>query len=98
MPQRMAKARRCLSYLTIEHDGDLPEDIPYGRRVFGCDIFQERCGDAATDGEVFFTHGRGVHADSCPRLREHFLQGSRCRLKPPAQCLVVVGAAGIVGE
>jgi len=36
-------ARRCLSYLTIEHDGDLPEDIPYGRRVFGCDICQDVC-------------------------------------------------------
>ena len=50
-------ARRCLSYLTIEHDGDLPEDIPYGRRVFGCDICQDVCplnsGACATPLEEF---------------------------------------------
>ena len=32
-------ARRCLSYLTIEHAGPIPEEFrrPMGNRIFGCD-------------------------------------------------------------
>lgn len=37
-------ARKCLSYLTIEHRGDLPEGVSLaGRRIYGCDICRSVC-------------------------------------------------------
>lgn len=36
-------ARRCLSYLTIEYRGNLPENLKLPGRIYGCDICRRVC-------------------------------------------------------
>jgi epoxyqueuosine reductase len=42
--------RRCISYLTIEHNGDIPEEFraAIGNRLFGCDECVDACPYART--------------------------------------------------
>src|SRR5438067_9420995 len=43
LPDRTVTSHRCISYLTIEHRGDLPGDARLAGNAFGCDICQEVC-------------------------------------------------------
>ncbi len=68
-------ARRCISYLTIEHHGSIPEPLraPMGNRVFGCDDCQLVCPwnkFAQVTGETDFRPRHGLDA---PDLVELFL-------------------------
>ncbi len=42
---KIIDARKCISYLTIELKGDIPEEFTgkFNNRVFGCDICQDVC-------------------------------------------------------
>lgn len=47
-------ARRCLSYLTIEHRGEFPESMPPLRgRIYGCDICRDVCPQSRPASPVF---------------------------------------------
>ncbi len=36
-------ARKCLSYLSIEHRGELPGNVKFSTKIYGCDICQHVC-------------------------------------------------------
>ena len=57
-------SNKCISYLTIEHRGDLPEDYQgeLNNWIYGCDICQEVCPwnikfQQITEEKTFFPRG-----------------------------------------
>lgn len=66
-PDGSFDARRCISYLTIEHDGPIPLELRplIGDRFFGCDTCQEVCplnkGITPTAEQDFIRHIAGDH-------------------------------------
>jgi epoxyqueuosine reductase len=44
-PDRTVDARKCIAYLTVEHEGDLPAEFheKIGKRIFGCDTCTAVC-------------------------------------------------------
>jgi epoxyqueuosine reductase len=81
-------ATRCISYLTIEHRGDIPEALraAIGTHVYGCDICQEVCpwnGAAPASTDPAWQPRPDWDAPSLPELMartpaqiEHALAGS----------------------
>ncbi|MCW8109171.1 tRNA epoxyqueuosine(34) reductase QueG [Alteromonas ponticola] len=84
-------ARKCISYLTIEYDGIIPEPLRplMGNRIYGCDDCQLICPwnrFAAVTEEVDFYPRKALHGRSLVKLfewsEEEFLthtQGSAIR-------------------
>jgi epoxyqueuosine reductase len=72
-PEHRIDARRCISYLTIEHDGPIPEEFrePMGNRIYGCDDCLAVCpwnrfADAAAANRAFLPRAELA----APRLAE----------------------------
>ena len=69
-------AARCISYLTIEHKGPIPDDLKreMGERLFGCDLCQSVCPwnrkAPRTREPTFIPDGPFPPLESLPRLSE----------------------------
>ncbi len=72
-------ARKCISYLTIEHQSEIPEDFKnkFDNWIFGCDICQDVCPwnrDANPHNEPLFEPSeklRSLNKETCQNLNEN---------------------------
>lgn len=87
---RVVDARRCISYLTIELAGSIPEALRrgMGARVYGCDICQQVCPwnrlEWSGDGPLWSEVGKEVSTPSLVGLLEMDEKGFRERFKGSA--------------
>lgn len=74
----LVDARACIAYLTIEHDGEIPEELQplMGERLFGCDRCTAVCpynpeGKAAIMPEFNPANGSLPTAEQCLEMSEN---------------------------
>ncbi|MFV1993796.1 MAG: tRNA epoxyqueuosine(34) reductase QueG [Verrucomicrobiales bacterium] len=107
---RHVDARRCISYLTIEHKGSIPEELrpALGERIYGCDDCLEVCPwnrfarvsrelRFASRDEVTEMSLRDFLALDDPAFRKFFKKSPIKRLKRPRFLRNVCVALGNVG-